>query len=177
MLSFARVRALAIVGVLGIGAAVFVVMALARDTQAERPEPEACPPGFVEADIRMPEEKEVRVNVYNATDSAGLAAGVADNLTNREFEVVDHGNDPEGQTVDGVALLRYGPKAVGDAQLLRAYFLNEAELQFDIERKDDVVDVLLGAGFQQLATPTEVRQAIAAIGNPILPEGTCAAQG
>jgi hypothetical protein len=46
-------------------------------------------------------------------------------------------------------------------------------MTFDIERKDDVVDIYLGADFQQLATPTEVNQSIAAMGEPPLPPGTC----
>jgi hypothetical protein len=37
------------------------------------------------------------------------------------------------------------------------------------------VDVVIGNQFRQLATETEVRQSIAALGNPEPPPGTCRA--
>src|SRR6266508_966864 len=43
----------------------------------------------------------------------------------------------------------------------------------DVNRKDDIVDVVLGTQFRQLATVTEFHQALAQLGNPTLPEGTC----
>jgi hypothetical protein len=33
---------------------------------------------------------------------------------------------------------------------------------------------VIGTSYKQLATPTEMRQSLAALGNPSLPEGTCA---
>ncbi len=85
------------------------------------------------------------------------------------------GNDPAKKPVTKVAALRYGPKAVGAAWLLRAYFLNQADPQFDTKRTDDVVDVVIGTAFKQLATTTEVNQALAQLGDPVLPPGTCSA--
>jgi hypothetical protein len=98
---------------------------------------------------------------------------VAEDFKNRKFTVVNTGNDPKGKRVDQVAILRYGPKAVGAAWLLRAYFLDQATREFDINRKDDLVDVVLGNQFKQLATVTEFHQALAQLGSPTLPEGTC----
>ncbi len=98
---------------------------------------------------------------------------MAESFANRKFDVLERAdNDSE---VEGVAELHYGPRAVGAAQLVGAYFLNNATMVFDINREDDVVDVVLGDNFRQLATPTEVSQAIAAAGNPAPPEGTCPA--
>ncbi len=79
----------------------------------------------------------------------------------------------EKKGIDDVAVLRYGPKAVGSLHVLRAYFLNEAEPEYDPNRDTDVVDVILGTGFKQLATITEVNQALAALGPLELPGGTC----
>jgi hypothetical protein len=174
-MSFARVRALVIVGVLVLAAMVVVIMAFVKDTQTRGPVAEGCPKGWPIADIRLPEPKEVKINVYNATDSPGLAGAVANDFENQLFVVGKTGNDPKKKAVAGVAVLRYGPKAVGAAHLLRAYFLDEAKTEFDLKRTDNVVDVVVGTSYKQLATPTEKNQSLAALGHPALPEGTCAA--
>jgi hypothetical protein len=173
-MSFARARALVVVGVFFVAAIVLVGVALIRDTQSTTAVAAGCPDGWPTANIRLPEPKEVKLAVYNATNEPGLAGGVAADFANRKFNVVKSGNSPK--PVKGVAVLRYGPKAVGAAHLLRAYFLDEAATEFDRGRKDDVVDVVIGPEFQQIGTTTEVNQSLAALGNPTLPDGTCAAK-
>ena len=88
-----------------------------------------------------------------------------DDFKNRKFKVQKKGNDNRRPS-SGVAVIRYGPKAVGAAQLLKAYFLNEAEAEYDPKRTDDVVDVVIGDSFQQLATTTEVNQSLVELGQP-----------
>lgn len=176
-MSFARVRALAIVGVLFLCALIVVVMAVVKDTQTASTTGR-CPDDYVRVDTRLPEEKNIKINVYNATDRPGLAESVATDFENREFTVVNkpnirQANDPLKKKVDDVAVLRYGPKAFGSAWVLQAYFLAEAETEFDPNRKDDVVDVVLGNQFKQLGTITEVNQSLAALGDPKPPKGTC----
>ncbi|MFJ8577722.1 LytR C-terminal domain-containing protein [Micromonospora sp. NPDC093277] len=166
-------RALVVVGLLAVVALVFVVVAMVRDTQSKAGTAKGCPKGWPLADVALHEPKDVKINVYNATDEPGRAGGVADDFRNRKFQVKKVGNASKG--VEGVAVLRYGPKGVGGAHLLRAYFLNNAETQFDINRKDDTVDVVLGNGFQQLATTTEVNQSLGDLGSPEAPRGTCPA--
>ena len=61
-------------------------------------------------------------------------------------------------------MIRYGPKAVGAAWVMRSYFLDEAATEFELDRDSDVVDIVLGDRFQELATRTEVNQSIAALG-------------
>lgn len=173
MLSFARVRALAIVGILLIGALVAVYLAMTRQSGSALAGDEGCPPGSVPADLELPAANAVKLNVYNATDQAGLASQVGEDFANRDFEVLERGDDPLSSEVDGVAVLRYGPQAVGAAHVLEAYFLTAARSEFDLEREDDVVDVVIGNRFRQLATETEVRQSIAQLGNPEPPPGTC----
>lgn len=172
MLSFARVRAIAVVALLVIGAAIVIRMALTQDSAPQEAQ-ERCPDDFVLASLTLPEESDVQINLYNGTTRAGLANRIGDNFTNRNFQVLDR--EDHDSEVEGIAELRYGPQAVGAAQLVGAYFLNEATRVFDIDREGTVVDVVLGAQFQQLATPTEVHQAIAAAGNPDPPAGTCPA--
>lgn len=174
MLSFARVRSLAIVAVLAIGALVAVYLAMTRDNGPAVLGDTRCEPGSIQANLELPEIHTVKINVYNATDQAGLASQVGENFENRDFEVLERADDPVGAEVEGVAMLRYGPEAVGAAHVLEAFFLNDAERDFRIERTGDVVDVVIGQRFRQLATETEVRQSIAALGNPEAPPGTCA---
>ncbi|PZF95271.1 hypothetical protein C1I99_18350 [Micromonospora deserti] len=170
-MSFARVRALVVVGLLAVLALVFVVVALVRDTQGGTGLAGGCPEGWPLADVTLREPKDVKINVLNGTDQPGLAANVADDFRNRKFQVKKEGN--EKKQVDDVAVLRYGPKGVGSAHLLRAYFLDNAEYDYDANRKDDTVDVVLGNAFQQLATTTEVNQSLGDLGSPVAPPGSC----
>ncbi len=174
MWTFGRVRALAIMALLLAVAVVTVSMALERDANRASAEG-GCPEGFVPVRLTLPAEGEVTLNVYNATNRAGLANRIAENFANRGFQVLERGDyEPEDdEEIEGVAELRFGPQALGAARLVEAYFLNQATTVFDINREDDVVDVILGPEFQQLATPTEVSQSIAASGNPSPPPGTC----
>jgi hypothetical protein len=169
-MSFARVRALVILGALVLLALVFIVIALVKDSQTGATVAGGCRDGEVPADITLREPKDVKINVLNATQTPGLADAVATTFTNRKFKVVKKGND---KRVDAVAVLRYGPKGVGSAHLLRAYFLDNAKTEYNPARKDDVVDVVIGPRFTQLATTTEVNQSLAGLGQPQLPAGTC----
>ncbi|MEU4675794.1 LytR C-terminal domain-containing protein [Micromonospora sp. NPDC023737] len=166
-------RALVVVGLLAVLAVIFVAVAVVRDSQSEAGAAKSCPDGWPLADVTLRETNEVKINVLNATDEAGRASSVADDFRNRKFQVKKVGNAPKG--VDEVAVLRYGPKGVGSAHLLRAYFLDNAETEYDPKRTDDTVDVVLGDAFQQLATTTEVNQSLGDLGSPIAPPGSCPA--
>lgn len=172
-MSFARVRALVVVGLLAVLAVIFVAVAVVRDSQGDAGAAKGCPDGWPLADVTLRETKDVKINVLNATDEAGRAASVADDFRNRKFQVKKVGNAPKG--IDEVAVLRYGPKGVGSAHLLRAYFLDNAKTDYDPKRTDDTVDVVLGDAFQQLATTTEVNQSLGDLGSPIAPPGSCPA--
>jgi hypothetical protein len=174
-MTFARVRALVVVGVLVAFALVFVAVALVRDSQGGEAPVASCPEGWPRADLALRENKDIKINVYNATDEQGLAETVAEDFAGRGFQVKKKGNDPKKKGVEGVALLRYGPKGVGSSQVLQAFFLAKADSSgYDPKREDDVVDVVLGEQFQQLATPTEVNQSLVDLGSPQIPPGTCA---
>ncbi|MEV4810329.1 LytR C-terminal domain-containing protein [Micromonospora avicenniae] len=166
-------RALVVVGLLAVLAVIFVAVAVVRDSQGGAGAAKSCPDGWPLADVTLRETKDVKINVLNATDEAGRAASVADDFRNRKFQVKKVGNAPKG--VDDVAVLRFGPKGVGSAHLLRAYFLDNAELDYDAKRADDTVDVVLGSAFQQLATTTEVNQSLGDLGSPAAPTGSCPA--
>ena len=170
-MSFARVRALAIVGVLVTCAAVLVAVTLFKDKQRGPIVTESCPKNAIIADVRMPEPKDVKINFFDGTGTSSVASGVSEELKHRQFQVTKR---ETVKPISKVAILRYGPKAVGAAWLLKAYFLDSAETAFDIKRTDDSVDLVLGGGFKKLATTTEVGQALAQLGRPLRPPGTCA---
>jgi hypothetical protein len=176
-MSFARIRALALVAVLVVAALVLSVMALTKGSRTDAGAPHVCPSGYVLANLKLPNDtRQIKVNVFNATDKVGLANTVKLDFEYRKFTVVTTGNNPLGKPVPGVAVLRYGPKAVGAAYVVDAYFLNDAVHQYDPKRKTETVDVVLGAQFRQLATQTEVNQAftvLAGRGGPQLPSGAC----
>jgi hypothetical protein len=175
-MTFTRVRALIIVAVLFMTAGVAVVMAVGRDSQTASTETDLCADGLVPARIKMPERDQVTLNVFNGTSRSGLAEQIGAEFKSRGFNIKKTETAADNKKYDQIAQITYGPDAVGAAWLVSAYFLvNDAEMQFDINRKGAEVDVVIGEKFQQLATSTEVNQSIAAIGNPSLPDGTCEA--
>ena len=171
-MSFARVRALVVVGVLAVAMVVFVVVALVRDTQGDAVAGGGCPDGSVMANVTLPDDPEqVTVKVFNGTDTPGLADSVTNEFKNRRFTVQ---KPAESKTkYKGVAEIRYGPDAVGRAQLLRAYFLDQSRLEYNAKRKGVLIDIVIGNGFRQLATTTEVNQSLVEVGEPTLPPGAC----
>jgi hypothetical protein len=175
-MTFTRVRALIFVAVLFVTAGVVVLTAINRDTQ-NLPPADKCAPGDIRANISVPDDRnQVTINVFNGTARVGLADQIGGEFSNRGFTVAKMETAPDGKTYDGVAMITFGPDALGAAWLVSAYFLvDEADMNFDRERTGAEVDVTLGTKFQQLATSTEVNQSIAAKGSPELYPGTCAA--
>ncbi|MFG1604200.1 LytR C-terminal domain-containing protein [Actinoplanes sp. NPDC049265] len=173
-MSFARVRAFVVLGVLGVAAVVFVVVALVRDTQGGASADGGCPEGAPLANITLPDDTdEVKIRVLNGTKTAGLADRVSDDFKNRGFQVQP---PRESKTkFPRVAILQYGPKAVGNAQLINAYFLGRAKTEYSAKRTNDVIDIIIGDQYRQLATSTEVNQSLVELSEPDLPPGACPA--
>jgi hypothetical protein len=170
-MSFARVRALVVVGVLALAAVVFVIVALVRDTQ-NGAVAGGCPAGAPLADVTLPDDPaEVTVRILNGTSTVGLADRVTTEFKNRRFTTQ---KPAENKTkYKGVAVIRYGPDTVGKAQLLRAYFLAQSKMEYSAKRKGSVIDIVIGSQFRQLATTTEVNQSLVEVGEPTLPPGAC----
>jgi hypothetical protein len=133
-----------------------------------------CPAGSVIVDVSPPDSPaEVRLAVFDATGRPAVVQQAADIFAQRGLQVIE----PVRTTTDVVpeqAVLRYGPRTVGDAWYVRSYLRAPQRDEFDPTRADDVVDVVLGKAFGALATITEVNQAIAQAGMPVAPPGTCA---
>ncbi len=175
VMSFTRVRALFALGLIVVAAVVVVVAALVRDSQAGAAAGQGCPPGATTVDLHLPANaSEVKLRVFNGSRTAGMADRVSKDFKDRGFQV-----QPPGKSRDRsaeIAIVRYGPKTVGAAQWIRAHFLGEAEPQYTATLTTDVIDIIVGDKYRQLATRTEVNQSMAQLGSPELPPGTCAAR-
>lgn len=97
--------------------------------------------------------RRVKVNVYNATGRAGLAASTANGLRARRFVVGAVANDPAKAKVTGTALVRYGGKGSRAATLVGSQ-VRGARLAKD-KRAGADIDLVLGAGFTTLAPPAK----------------------
>lgn len=173
-MTFTRVRALIFVTVLFLTAGVVVIMAVNRDSQTQRVQVSGCPAGLIPAKTKMPEFNQVTINVYNGTNTPGLAQTIGAEFANRGLTVKKMQTAAGDRVYDEIAVITYGPDAVGAGWLVSAFFLvDQAKMDFQLKRKGPEVDVVIGTRFQQLATTTEVKQSIAALGNPDPPDGTC----
>jgi hypothetical protein len=172
-MSFARLRALIVLGVLFVSATAVLTFAIVTDGQNDAQAAVGCGSGDVPAHLRMPDDMStVKLNVFNATASPGLAGQVASEFRSQRFQVVKEETAPP-PVLNAVADIRFGPKTVGAAWVVGAYFLNDAKLSFDINRDDDTIDVVIGTKFRELASFTAQRQSLGQAGKPRLPEGTC----
>lgn len=153
------VAALVVIGV--VVGVVSLVRGGSDDTASTEPSPGASPcvtATVVPIDV-LPPANRVRVNVYNATQTAGLAGKVAKELGARDFKVVKIANDPRGQKIDGVAQIRYGPKGERAAQTLA--FQVPGAVLIDDARTGRIVDIAVGEQFTGLAAIDEVAAAMA----------------
>lgn len=171
-MSLARIRSLVLLSVLVLCAVILVTMAVVRDKQTRTDYGgQKCPAGLVPVVTRpLPDESTIKINLFNGNGAPGLGSQVANELRNRSFNV---GSPKDTKRYTKLARVTYGPKTLAAATVVDAYFLGHAEMSFDIKRTNDVVDVTIGRQFTQLGTPTDVHQAIAALGNPSPPPGTC----
>ncbi len=100
---------------------------------------------------------DVSVNVFNATDTAGLASRAGDALRARGFLVDGVANDPEGADVPGVAIIRHGAEGAAAAQVLADALPDGVEL-VPVTSESDTVDLVLGDQWQDLPAPDDSAQ-------------------
>ncbi|WP_369253219.1 LytR C-terminal domain-containing protein [Geodermatophilus amargosae] len=103
----------------------------------------------------------VTVRVYNASDIAGRAQEVADQLTQRGFVVDEVANDPTDREVVGPGEIRHGARGTDAARYL-ALFLPGAG-SFQDTRADARIDLVLGPDFPGLASPDDVAATLSPI--------------
>jgi hypothetical protein len=133
----------------------------------------ACPSGQVPADLRLPVPRDIRLLVEDGSGVPGRGQDVFVQLGQRGFQMV--ATTVVVPPVDEVAEIRYGPRGVGAAQVMRAYFVDQVKLEFSIDDRDDLVEIVVGTKFRELGSKTEVNQMMARLGQPTAPPGTCPA--
>lgn len=90
-----------------------------------------------------------KVNVFNATNRAGLAKTTSTQVANLGFQVGTVANDPLKKEIPGPAEVRYGPKGKANAQLVLAA-VGKGAASVEDTRKDATVDLVLGDTFRKL---------------------------
>jgi hypothetical protein len=134
------------------------------EVAAEEELPGPCETTLVVPAEVLPSKDSVVLNVYNATNRAGLAAQVARDFRGEGFRINKVSNDPRGKRIAQVAEIRFGPNARAAAELVE-YYLAGAKM-VELKRQGPRVDVALGRGYTSLAdggavaavlaTPTQV---------------------
>lgn len=97
----------------------------------------------------LPDPADIAVNVYNTTERAGLANRTGEAVGALGYQVGDVGNEPTGETADGVGVVRFGPEGADAAQVVQEQLAPDAEL-VEVDREDATVDLLLGPDFVEL---------------------------
>jgi hypothetical protein len=114
----------------------------------------------------VPKPAAVTVNVYNATNRAGLAGQTAAELKKRGFAIGKIGNAPAAleNKVPGSAQVT-GGKAGATMMTLLGTEVTGSHPVTD-KRNDTTVDLVLGNGFSALATPAQAAKAVALASRP-----------
>ncbi|TFV53194.1 LytR C-terminal domain-containing protein [Blastococcus sp. TF02A_35] len=144
--------------VLAVAAAAVWWTVIRQDRALQAEEAAAC----AEAEEAPPalDPGTVSVRIFNATDEAGLAQRVSDQLGARGFTIGEVANDSSEREVQGVGEVRYGSRGRDQARFLGAYAPG-VELHQDT-RATSEVDLVLGPEFTGLAAEEEVAAAIEA---------------
>lgn len=172
-MTLSRMRALIVFIVLVVVALVIVTWTITSDHQGTtKTVGRQCEKGEQRAQLKIPTEQDIQLNVYNSTDRTDLAGSTAQKLRGVKFHILKVAQDPTGAVIKGTAQIRYGYKEVGAAQLVAAY-VPDAQMAFDPNRDDTTVDLVLGQGFSDIRNPTDVKQALIDLGEPSPPPGTC----
>ena len=105
---------------------------------------------------------DVTVNVYNATERAGLAAATATDVRKRGFRVSTVANDPLQRKVAVTAEVRFGPSG-GPASTLVLGLVKGSKAVKD-SRTDSSVDLVLGEKYAKLTAAPKPTSAGTATG-------------
>ncbi|MER6049509.1 LytR C-terminal domain-containing protein [Streptomyces sp. NPDC001793] len=133
-----------------------------------------CPPGGAAGRAqaappaaKAPAPASLTVNVYNATDRAGLARHTADELQKRGFKIGKVGNAPAAydKKVKGTGILLGPGSATAGPLKVLATQLAGAQQKTDGRQTPDL-DLVIGDGFQALATPQAAAKALALLNHP-----------
>lgn len=102
-----------------------------------------CPP----QDSKLVNHPDIRIRVLNGTSKSGLGTAVASALRNRGFNMQGVGDYPN-KTETARTEIRFGIKGIDRGYTVATQF-NDAIMIMD-DRNDDLVDVVIGATFNDL---------------------------
>ncbi|KNB52442.1 LytR C-terminal domain-containing protein [Streptomyces caatingaensis] len=124
---------------------------------------------------QLPRPADITVNVYNATPRSGLAKTTADELKQRGFRIGKVGNAPApyDKNVNGTALLLGAPEDTDTAMRVLQEQVEGAEVKADVRKGEDI-DLIIGAGFKELAPPRDAGSGPAATPPSSSPSGGAA---
>ncbi|MFD7631203.1 LytR C-terminal domain-containing protein [Streptomyces sp. NPDC059851] len=125
--------------------------------------------------VVLPKPGDITVNVYNATQRAGLAKAVGDELKKRGFTVGQVGNAPADfdKKVPGTGILLGSAKTDKTVYSVLGTQIEGDTLQNDAREGADV-DLILGDAFTQLSPPEAADKELALLANPRpAPATTC----
>ncbi len=108
---------------------------------------------------------QVTVNVYNATNRAGLAAATAKDIKARGYVIGQVANDPLKKKIQAPAEVRFGPNGKAGSELVAK--LVEGAVPTQDTRGDASVDLVIGNGFKALvAAPATTTASTPTVANP-----------
>ncbi|MEV6103209.1 LytR C-terminal domain-containing protein [Streptomyces sp. NPDC051940] len=115
----------------------------------------------------LPEPRTITVNVLNATTRSGLADQTAAELKKRGFKIGEVDNAPPAydKRVKGAGVVLGPQSALQTALKVVAVQLPAAEVKAD-DRKEQVIDLILGDAFARLAPKSTADAALAALAKP-----------
>ena len=120
---------------------------------------------------------QVPVNVYNGTDTSGLAGTVTDTLGAAGITVVSTADWPKGD-YDGDVMITAGPDGVTAAYSMAQVFSSSTkvtvQLDTSVEAGDSTVSIVLGAGYGQTLLSSDDISALPS-GTPITAPDGCVA--
>ncbi|WP_025273971.1 LytR C-terminal domain-containing protein [Haloglycomyces albus] len=168
---FARFRALLVVSVLCIGAGISVWVAVESDTQADGQRSQCDDDAIlIETDPeKVPATTEIEVVVLNATDRAGLAETVKDQLEDRGFSVLE--TDDSDAEVPDSAQVTFGAEQYLAGVHTKAYFYR-GEMDFQADW-DKPITIVVGDAFDQVKRTDEALRTFGQASSIQEPEGTC----
>ncbi|MFC5370832.1 LytR C-terminal domain-containing protein [Arcanobacterium bovis] len=106
-------------------------------------------------DAKPADLKTIPARVFNASGKSGVAKQVSDALKARGVQVSATANwDGEAKVSESTRILT-GVDGINNAYTLRAFF-PQSKIVFDSTLKSEIVDVVIGEGWQEMhAQPTE----------------------
>lgn len=122
-------------------------------------QPTTCTPGSKA--VTLPKPAAVKVTVLNGAGRDNLASQVSAQLKTRGFTM---GTPNNATALTGVGEIQFGTAGKAGATLL-SYYLPGAKMVAE-KRSDAALVLVLGSGFQALAAPTTVTQAVAKAEKP-----------